>query len=271
MGSRPLGQTGLEVTRLGLGLAAVGRPAYLNLGRSRDLGPDRGVARLEQRTHRLLDAAWRAGVRYVDTARSYGRAEAFLSSWLRQRGLAAGALTVGTKWGYEYVGGWQVHAEVHEIKDHSLGMLRRQVAESRELLGDHLALLQIHSATPETGVLEDRRVLEELGEVRAQGLVIGLTVSGPTQAETVRRALEAQVDGENPFQCVQATWNLLERSTGDALAEAHAAGWGVIVKEALANGRLAVPARVPWLLASLADRHRLGLDAVALAVVLGQP
>ena len=48
-----------------------------------------------------------------------------------------------------------------------------------------------------------------------------------------------RVGGVNPFQSVQATWNLLERSAGPALADAHAAGWGVIVKEALANGRLA--------------------------------
>ncbi len=46
-------------------------------------------------------------------------------------------------------------------------------------------------------------------------------------------------DGVNPFQSVQATWNLLEPSAGPALAEAHDAGWGVTIKEALANGRLA--------------------------------
>ena len=66
-----------------------------------------------------------------------------------------------------------------------------------------------------------------------------MSVSGPRQAEVIRRALEVRVDGLNPFQSVQATWNLLEPSAGPALGEAHAAGWGVIIKEALANGRLA--------------------------------
>jgi aryl-alcohol dehydrogenase-like predicted oxidoreductase len=47
-----------------------------------------------------------------------------------------------------------------------------------------------------------------------------------------------RVDGVRLFDAVQATWNLLEPSAGPALAEAHAAGLGVIVKEALANGRL---------------------------------
>ena len=36
----------------------------------------------------VLDAAYGAGVRYFDAARSYGRAEQFLGSWLRARGLA---------------------------------------------------------------------------------------------------------------------------------------------------------------------------------------
>ena len=36
-------------------------------------------------------------------------------------------------------------------------------------------------------------------------------------------------------RAVQATWNVLEPSAGPALADAHVQGWGVIVKEALAN------------------------------------
>ena len=60
----------------------------------------------------------------------------------------------------------------------------------------------------------------------------------------IRRALAVRVDGVNPFQSLQATWNLLEPSAGPALAEAHDAGWGVIVKEALANGRLASQDRI---------------------------
>ena len=53
----------------------------------------------------MLDAAYAAGVRYVDAARSYGLAEAFLGTWLRARTLSPDALTIGSKWGYTYVGG----------------------------------------------------------------------------------------------------------------------------------------------------------------------
>jgi aryl-alcohol dehydrogenase-like predicted oxidoreductase len=187
----------------------------------------------------VLSAAYDAGIRYFDAARSYGYAERFLATWLQRRGLAPRAVTVGSKWGYTYVGDWRVDARVHEVKDHSLGALRRQIEESRALLGEYLDLYQIHSATLESGVLEDQSVLAELNNLRAGGLAIGLSVSGPRQADVIRRALELRVDGINPFQSLQATWNLLEPSAGPALAEAHAAGWGVIIKEALANGRLA--------------------------------
>jgi aryl-alcohol dehydrogenase-like predicted oxidoreductase len=270
---RPLGTTGLTVTPVGLGLAALGRPAYIDLGRPTDLGPARDVEALEHRCHQVLDTAYAAGIRYLDAARSYGRAEEFLASWLRKRGLAPSDLTIGSKWGYSYVGGWRLDAETHEVKDHSLAALTRQTAETRTLLGDHLDLYQIHSATLDSGVLEDQAVLAELTRLHDEGLVIGLSSSGPAQAATIRRALELTTAGPAPFACVQATWNLLEPSAGPALAEASSAGWGVILKEAVANGRLTPHGhgKEKDTLARIAARHDVGVDAVALAAVLANP
>ena len=119
-----------------------------------------------------------SGIRYVDAARSYGLAETFLGSWLSARRLAPGDMTVGSKWGYTYTGEWRLDARVHEVKDLSVATLERQTGESRRLLGSHLRLYQIHSATLESGVLDDDRVLGELGRLRSEGLAIGLTVSG---------------------------------------------------------------------------------------------
>src|SRR5262249_34611789 len=135
-GTLRLGSTELTVSRLGLGLAALGRPAYISVGRPQDLGVDRSVAGLERRCHEMLDAAFAAGVRYVDAARSYGMAEHFLGYWLKARNPPPDAITIGSKWGYKYVGSWRVDAPVHEVKDLSLETLRRQIAESRLLLGD---------------------------------------------------------------------------------------------------------------------------------------
>jgi aryl-alcohol dehydrogenase-like predicted oxidoreductase len=164
-------------------------------------------------------------------------------------------------------------ADSHEVKDHSLPALTRQAAETRSLLGHHLDLYQIHSATLDSGVLQDRPVLDELTRLRDQGVVIGLSSSGPAQAATIRRALELTTAGKAPFACVQATWNLLEPSAGPALAEAGQAGWGVVVKEAVANGRLTPHGRDPatQVLARIAATHDAGIDAVALAAVLANP
>jgi aryl-alcohol dehydrogenase-like predicted oxidoreductase len=271
--TKPLGSTGLVVSSMGLGLAALGRPAYINLHRDADLGADRSIVAMERRCHEMLDAAFQLGIRYVDVARSYGLAEQFLASWLHARRIPAGAVTVGTKWGYTYTGEWRVDAPVHEMKDLSVATLERQVAESRIFLGDHLQLLQIHSATLESGVLDDRRVLDELARLRSMGLTIGLTVTGARQADVIRRALLVEVKGANLFQVVQATWNLLETSSGPALADAKSQGCGVIVKEALANGRLTDDGveNETAALRRFAERLGTSVDVLALAAVASQP
>ncbi|MBP6472306.1 MAG: aldo/keto reductase [Chloroflexi bacterium] len=269
-----LGQTGLRVSPIGLGLAALGRPGYINLGHAQDLNAGRDVAAMEIHAHAVLDAAWAAGVRYFDAARSYGRAEAFLGSWLQSRQLTPDQVTIGSKWGYTYTANWQVEAEKHEVKEHSLPVLQRQIGESRALLGDCLDLYQIHSATLDSGVLENEGVLAELARLKADGLKIGLSLSGDRQADTLYRALDIQLaDGRLLFDAVQATWNLLEPSAGAALQTAHEAGLGVIVKEALANGRLTPRSQEPkmQLLRQLAAEKGATMDALALAGVLAQP
>ncbi len=257
----------MTIRRMGLGLAALGRPAYINLGRAGALPAERTVAAMRDATWRVLDAAYAAGIRWVDTARSYGRSEEFLAGWLEARGHAD--VTVSGKWGYEYVGEWRRDAEVHEVKEHSLARFRAQREATRALLGGRLALYQVHSLTPDSPLFGDGALLEALAALASEGVRVGFSTSGPAQPETVRRALALEVDGCPLFTAVQSTWNLLEPSAGDALAEAHAAGAHVLVKEGLANGRLAVDPPRP--LAQVARRHGVGPDAVALAAALAQP
>lgn len=277
MFSTTLGRSGLVVSRIGLGLASLGRPGYINIGHRSDLDGDYDVQAMATRAFEVLDHAWSAGVRYFDAARSYGRAEEFLAGWLNERQIEADTVTIGSKWGYVYTAGWRADAETHEVKDHSLANLLRQFGESRALLGQHLDLYQIHSATLDSGVLDDPAVLMQLSRLKSEGLRIGLSLSGPRQAETLRKAMEAMVDGTRIFDTVQATWNLLEPSSAPALAEAHALGMGVIVKEALANGRLTTrnddPAFAGARRILQAEANRLGttLDALAIAAVLARP
>ena len=275
MQTRRLGYTDLQVTPMGLGLAALGRPGYINLGHGDDLAHEYDSKAMETHAHTVLDAAWDSGVRYFDAARSYGKAEAFLSSWLQSRGCVDAV--VGSKWGYTYTADWQLDAAAHEVKEHSLAVLNRQVKESAALLGRHLKLYQIHSATLESGVLENQEVLTRLAALKKTGWCIGLSVSGVQQADVIRRALEIQAGGKLLFDTCQATWNVLEGSAGVALQQAHGSGVGIIVKEGLANGRLTDRNTLPeftekrTLLTALADKHKTSIDAIALAAVLAQP
>jgi aryl-alcohol dehydrogenase-like predicted oxidoreductase len=273
-----LGESGLAVSRMGLGLAALGRPGYINLGHSADLRGDLAVEAMQARAFEVLDAAHASGVRYFDAARSYGRAEQFLAAWLDSREIEPGSVTIGSKWGYTYTAGWQVEAERHEIKDHSLETLRRQVGETRETLGSWVNLYQIHSATLESGVLDDHAVLNELARLKGEfGWKIGLSLTGPRQSLTLLKAMDLRIDGLRLFDVVQATWNLLEPSCGPILADAHGSGMGVIVKEALANGRLTdrnddpTFARSRSLLEREAARLGTTIDALSLAAVLARP
>jgi aryl-alcohol dehydrogenase-like predicted oxidoreductase len=264
----------LLLSPIGLGLAALGRPGYINLGHAEDVGEDHSVPAMEARAHRVLDRALKRGVRYFDTARSYGAAEAFLGSWLRSREIAPGQITVASKWGYTYTAGWQIEAETHESKSHTLVTLQQQWEETRSMLGAHLSVFQIHSATLESGVLDDEEVVAEMARLKSEGTAVGITLSGPAQKDALRRALEITYEGQLLIDTVQVTWNLLERSTTDVLFDAKKTGVCVIVKEALANGRLterntsqkfAVKRK---LLAREAERLATTLDAVALAAVL---
>jgi aryl-alcohol dehydrogenase-like predicted oxidoreductase len=277
MESRSLGSTGLVVSRLGLGMAALGRPGYINLHHGRDLDEESSEAAMEHRAHGVLDAAWKTGIRYFDVARSYGRGEKFLGSWLRSRSISFSAVTIGSKWGYTYTADWKIDAQTHEIKSHALSTLQKQWRESVSWLNGYLDLYQIHSVTMESGVLDDQSVLEELAHLKSKGTHIGLSLSGPDQAATLRKAMALNLDGLPLFETVQATWNLLEPTAGPALLEAHAAGMGVIVKEALANGRLTSrnpdPDFEPKLAILNQEATRLdsSVDAVALAACLLQP
>ncbi|MFG2379220.1 aldo/keto reductase [Streptomyces sp. NPDC048504] len=256
-------------SHLGLGLAAVGRPGYINLGREEDLGEHRTVEALRTRSHELLDAAYAQGVRYFDAARSYGRSEEFLADWLKAHP-DLDDIVVGSKWGYTYTADWTTDAEKHEVKDHSVQTYDRQRGETADLLGDRLDLYQIHSVTPDSPALTDKQLHAKLAELAATGVTVGFSTSGPAQADAIRAALTVTVDGEPLFRTVQSTYNALETSAGPALAEAHDAGLTVIVKEGMANGRLAEP-YAPDALKAVAEETSLGTDAVALALILREP
>ena len=260
------------VTKIGLGLAALGRPGYINLGHAVDLNHNYDQESMESHAHQLMELAYNKGIRYFDAARSYGKAEEFLANWAGNHK----DITIGSKWGYTYTADWKVKAEHHEIKEHSINILKCQWQETLNTLHHSPDIYHIHSASMESGVLENNQVLDYLWELRENGLIVGLSLSGARQAETLERSLEIKSSSKQLFQSVQITWNILERSATDSISKAVKAGYGIIVKEALANGRLTTRNTIPdfqekfKVISGIAESHHVGVDAIAIAYILNQ-
>lgn len=258
----------IPVTRWAIGTAVLGRPAYLNAGA--DLPADRSVEALRRRTAEVLDAAADAGVDWVDTARSYGRAEEFVADWLAARRREGVELPrISSKWGYAYVGDWRTDADVHEVKEHSLARFTEQWAQTRALLGDVVGLYQVHSLTADSPLWDDDELVAAMAQLRDSGVALGFSTSGPDQATAIERGSSLQVDGVPLFSAVQSTWNIVDQSAAPALQAAHDAGMTVLLKETLANGLLVTDPPEP--LSALAHEHGATTDAVALAIAATRP
>jgi aryl-alcohol dehydrogenase-like predicted oxidoreductase len=145
----------MQVTKIGLGLAAIGRPDYINIRDQKDI--DKSYTVFRQQAMDLLDFAYQHGIGHFDTAPSYGSGEHFLIDWLQKHNYKN--LEVSTMWGYTYVANWEIgYAGEHEIKEHSLGKLEEQWLQSQALL-PALKTYQIHSATFDSKVLDNLPVL----------------------------------------------------------------------------------------------------------------
>ncbi|RXP61897.1 aldo/keto reductase [Lutibacter sp. HS1-25] len=261
----------MSKTKIGLGLAALGRPEYININDGSS--QDKSFKAFEENALSALDFAYKHGIRYFDTAPSYGKGEAFLINW--NSNCKHNDVTLSTKWGYTYVADWELgYSGAHEIKEHSLEKLVAQWEISKELL-PALKIYQVHSATFESGILENKDVLNKLYEIKKQtGLQIGITTSGANQSQIIETALKIKIENEDLFDSYQVTYNILEQSTHTILKHLLGMQKTVIVKEALANGRLLKNEKFSHyqklysVLDTLAKNYQVGIDAIALRFVM---
>ena len=251
---------------LGLGMAAIGRPHYINIRTNTAAKSD--VNELKANGFKVLDAAYNLGVRYFDTAPGYGLAEDLLIDWLANKNDKT--IQVGTKWGYTYTANFDKNASVHEVKEHSISKLKEQWQVSKKLL-PFLTTYQIHSATLETGVLNNIEVLNYLAYLKKEHQIkIGISTTGDNQVEVIKKALDVFVDGEFLFDTFQSTYNILEQSIFSMNAQLKEQGKELIIKEALANGRIFRNNSYPKYhdfyntLENLSNKYRVGVDAIAL-------
>jgi aryl-alcohol dehydrogenase-like predicted oxidoreductase len=251
---------------LGLGTAALGRPQYINVRQEKHKVADLNF--FKQQGFQVLEEAYNSGIRYFDTAPGYGLAESLVLEWLQTKDDTS--IEIATKWGYTYVANFKADAKVHEIKEHSLSKLNKQWNFSKQLL-PYLKVYQIHSATLETGVLKNEAVLQRLAELKkSHQLKIGLTTSGDNQVEVIKKALDVTVNDEQLFDAFQVTYNLLDQSLNSISDELIHQKKSIIIKEALANGRIfrnskyAHYDKMYTTLERLAKNYNVDVDAIAL-------
>ncbi|SFC80508.1 Predicted oxidoreductase [Algibacter lectus] len=255
--------------QLGLGTAALGRPQYINV--RQDATNTSNLEMFKKESFSVLEEAYQSGVRYFDTAPGYGLAEQLLIDWLAIK--TDDTIKVATKWGYTYTANFNPDAKVHEVKEHSLEKLKEQWQVSKQLL-PYLKVYQIHSATLETGVLENEAVLNYLSYLKnTHHIKMGISTTGANQVEVIKKALDVKVDGENLFDIFQVTYNLLDQSLKEVSSLLQKENKTIVIKEALANGRVFRNKNYPnyndmyMALERLAQVHDVGIDAICLQYV----
>jgi len=256
----------IQTLHIGLGTAAIGRPQYINLRQEAIV--DFSLVAFKKQGKIVLEEAYRKGIRYFDTAPGYGLAEQILIDWIEEK--RHKDVEIATKWGYTYVANFNPNAIIHEVKEHSLEKLNLQWRQSKSLL-PYLTSYQIHSATFDSGIFKNVEALDRLGKLRSEyGLLIGLTTSGPNQSEVIKKSLEIERDGESLFDVFQVTYNVLDQSLTQIVKELTAQKKRIVIKEALANGRIFPNREYPYYsnlyqeLQRLAIKYKVGIDAIAL-------
>lgn len=259
------------MTAIGFGTAAIGRPHYINL-KALPKKIDFDLASFKTHATGMIQKVYEAGIRYFDTAPGYGIAEEILGEWVSDQNDPT--IEVATKWGYTYTADFKPDAKTHEVKDHSWTKLNEQWANSKKLL-PYLTTYQVHSATFESGILQNRKVLEQLAEIKQDyNLRIGITTSGANQNEVVLAALEIMVQDKGLFDTFQVTYNIFDQRLSEIMPLFAASKLRLVVKEAMANGRVFRNVNFPHydlnynLCEKLAQKYEVGVDAIALRFVI---
>ncbi len=255
-----------NISPIGLGTAAIGRPKYINIRQEKNQVVS--IEDFRKQGRQTLEHAYQKGIRYFDTAPGYGLAEELVIDWLESKNDPA--IEVATKWGYTYTANFDPNAIQHEVKDHSLSKLQQQWKQSRQLL-PYLTIYQIHSATFESGVLDNEAVLEGLFELKQQhNIEIGITTTGANQLDVIKKALDIHISGYPLFGAFQVTYNILDQHIANMADILRKQSKKIIIKEALANARLFPNTNYSHyqqhytILQKLSEKYQVGIDAIAL-------
>jgi aryl-alcohol dehydrogenase-like predicted oxidoreductase len=224
MEHRPLGTTGVEVSRLILGCGNFGgigsSPAFFG----------RGTSKAD--AFALMDAAWEAGITTFDTADAYGggNSETFIGEWLAHKDASVrDGITLTTK----------TYNPMTQGADSGLSRDRmaRQIDTSLGRLGvDQVALYLAHEFDPAFPI---EQTMEGFDEIVRSGKVSSVGASN-FSADQLQRSLDAsQQLGIVRYSWVQNSFSLLERGDAkDVLPLCQRNGLGYTPFSPLAGGWL---------------------------------
>lgn len=259
-----------KAQHIGLGTAAIGRPQYINL--RQEPASDLDIASFKQKGLNVLNEAYNQGIRYFDTAPGYGLAEQLIIDWVQQHNI--NEVELASKWGYTYTANFDARAKIHEVKEHSLSKLQEQWKVTKQLL-PLLTTYQVHSATLDSGILDNTEVLDFLSQLKeTHNIRIGITTSGANQESIIKKAMKVLRNQHVLFDVYQVTYNIFDQNLYSIIQELQKQNIRVVVKEALANGRIFPNDNFPHYkaiyqaLQELARKYHVGIDAIALRFCL---
>ncbi|MDR0779553.1 MAG: aldo/keto reductase [Pseudomonadales bacterium] len=214
---RPLGNTGLTVSALGLGTVKFGRNQGVKY-------PSDFALPSDEQIRSLLHQARELGINLLDTAPAYGSAEARLGQLLTDRH----QWVLATKVGEEFENG------VSHF-DFSAAHFTRSIERSlTRLRTDYLDLVLIHSDGNDRAILDDAPCLTALRQCQQAGKVRAIGMSSKT--------LDGGILAAQALDVVMLTWNLQQQDRAVA-AEAARLNKGVLVKKGLMSGHVVEPGR----------------------------
>jgi aryl-alcohol dehydrogenase-like predicted oxidoreductase len=217
---RPLGDTGLIVSPLGLGTVKLGRDQGVKYPSGFTIPDDDEAGRLIGLAHEL-------GINLIDTAPAYGRSEERLGPLLRGR---RQDWVIVSKSGEEFEAGRSSH-------DFSPAHTRRSVERSlKRLETDYIDLLLLHSDGDDLRILRESGAYETLAELKREGKIRAFGLSG----KTVEGGLLALERGD----CAMVTYNLAEQGEKPVLDYAASHAKGILIKKGLASGHACTGAGV---------------------------
>lgn len=211
---RPLGQTGLTVSRIGLGTTKLGRNTDVKYPKAFALPSN-------ERVGALLDTALRSGVNLIDTAPAYGASEARLGAFV---GSHRERFVLSTKCGEQYCDG-------RSIYDFSARALEASIEASlSHLQVEHIDILLLHSDGRDLEILTQTDALKTLAGLKQRGKARAIGISAKTP-DGIREACRT-------LDVVMAPFSQKDPSLGEALRDAHKAGLGVLAIKGLSSGYL---------------------------------